>query len=204
MIISIKILMNLPQETWSIIISFLKKNHRKFNLLVTCTRMSRCDFTFDQAIDCRKIMNSRWLNRFTNIEVINTSVETKLLPKIKKISLGWDCELNCRENSNHWFKRHVEESFNDLPTSVTHLHFFHRENDSIEKYNKLNSLSFIMHYDNGMLNETITSPVTHLKFSVRFLDVTKSHSFNRNEFMEKFDKNSEYRVIFHFLLKVKY
>lgn len=65
-------MMNLTFDIWNFIISLLESNRDKFCLLMITTEMMKCQVSFNEAIDNKKIIGSRWYDFFYNI-VINSS-----------------------------------------------------------------------------------------------------------------------------------
>lgn len=135
-------------NVWGYISTFIDNNEDKCCLMMTCTQISNCNFTFDKRIDIGKINGSKWFDKFTNILVNDTVklpagvTQLRFDYKFNKSIKGYIPSTVKKLIFGNKFNRSVKDR---IPYGVTHILFGYRFNQSIEGY--------------------IPSSVTHLMFN---------------------------------------
>lgn len=100
-------MLSLSSDVRSYMINFIKSDHDKCRLLMTCKRISECNFYFTKNINTCFIINSRWFDHFTNVNINRNN--TKL--PLNVTYLTFNCNFN--------------KPINDyIPSTVTHLRLY--------------------------------------------------------------------------------
>lgn len=102
--------MSLTFDIWIHIMRFIEDDFNKFDLLMTCKDMSKCQFYFIQSHDIVKVFHSKWYNHFINIMISEDNHLSFLHSIVTQLVI------------DNYYYRLIELEYK-IPTSVTHLTF---------------------------------------------------------------------------------
>jgi len=175
----------LTSDELSHIMSFIKRNNDKYNLLRVCKQMGNCRFYFYENIIQTEISESQFYNHFIDVTVNDTK---KLPNSIKKLTFsvrfnnlidnyiplgvthltfnGYFKQLDSKGNPSSITQLIIKDH---IPSSVTHLQFGYNFNGRIDNCipSGITHLTFGWNF-NQPIKDCIPSSVTHLIFGFCF------------------------------------
>ena len=122
---------------------------------MTCKTLTNCKIYFKQIININKVINSRWFNQFTNLEVNNTDKFPSALSHITfnfRFSGNTD---NIPSITHLTFGAKFNKPVNNLPHSITHLTFGWCFNQSVNNLPPITHLTFDFWFNQPVDNFTI-------------------------------------------------
>jgi len=185
------ILMFLSPDVLKYLSRFIENNRDKCRFMMTCKKISICEFYFNGQVYLDLIEKSRWFNRFTNI-CIRNKVRIKLPPLVTHLTVH--CEYSIKNipptvthlNLSSYFKGKINNippsvtililtwypyqfDLIYIPQNVTHLVFHYQFNQSINNLNlpKIEYLMFGCNF-NQPIDNCIPSSIKCLKFGTEF------------------------------------
>src|SRR5690606_19243273 len=151
----------LPIELWGYLSEFIKSNKEKCRLIITCKWISKCGFSFNEAINANLICHHQWYERFINI---NDTGDVELHSNIKALIAGAGFNKRVYVPSSVVqlvFGRFFNQSIDNLPSSIKYLIFGEAFNYPIDRLpSSITHLTFGANFNQSIRG--LPSSITHL------------------------------------------
>lgn len=177
-------------DVWSHIAIFIDSDKDKCHLMITCKKISKCNFYFNEIICIEKIIGTAWFDRFTNIETDDLSILPRYLTHLKIGTWTFSYAAIFGDVTNYDFN-------GKIPLTVTHLTFPDNFNQKLDDCipSSVIYINFGFNFDHP-IKDRIPTSVTEITFGGRFnqminknipssvtkLNFTKYHIFRHSIF----------------------
>ena len=174
--------MNLYKDVWEIIISCVETNSDKFNILITCKDFLNYQCIFNQAVSIHKIRESKWFDKFTNVNID----DREYIPKndqefpliVEKINIIFNCYDYSVSNKLISFQKPSSLQYH-IPLSTKKISLVYSRPN--RRYPTAKIIEISWNYDSviSILN-MIPLSVNTLFFEIRFknADLEKTYDLN--------------------------